>query len=68
MAVSLEEAVFPYQECSSALKAMHEEREEHGVHQRPHSRTEVDKVLGAIVVHTSLLQDAGHKVSSIARK
>lgn len=45
---------------------MHEEREEHGVHQRPHSGTEVDKVLGAIVVHTSLLQDAGHKVSSIA--
>lgn len=45
---------------------MHEERQEHGVYQRPHSRTEVDKVLGAIVVHTSLLQDAGHKVSSIA--
>lgn len=44
---------------------MHEEREEHGVHQRPHSGTEVDKVLGAIVVYASLLQDTGHEVSSI---
>lgn len=66
MAVSSEKSVFPYQKCSPSLEAMHEEREEHGVHQRPHSGTEVDKVLGAIVVHTSLLQDAGHKVSSIA--